>query len=167
MQKNMTGYDINKEFNHGLIDFWYAKHSQIYPELKKLVNEGLIAYKIEISGDVLEKKVYSITDAGKSDFIEWLCQDVEIEPTPKDVFRLRMFFSQYIDRQTIIPLIDSQIKQHQKKLQRLLDTNHCFDDIPHPYSKEAGDYLVLQGAIMRENYYLDWLEKCKQFYQTS
>lgn len=51
----MTGYDIVKEFNFQLAEFWNAKHSQIYPELKKLVNEKLIVYDIKISGDVLRK----------------------------------------------------------------------------------------------------------------
>ena len=59
-RKPMTGYDISKEFNFQLAEFWSAKHSQIYPELKKLVSEELIIFKIEISGDVLEKKVYYI-----------------------------------------------------------------------------------------------------------
>lgn len=30
----MTGYDIGKEFSKDLGEFWTAKHSQIYPELK-------------------------------------------------------------------------------------------------------------------------------------
>ncbi|NYC48370.1 DNA-binding PadR family transcriptional regulator [Clostridium beijerinckii] len=53
----LTGYDITKEFNSGLVEFWYAKHSQIYPELKKLTAEGLISYETVIQGEKLEKKV--------------------------------------------------------------------------------------------------------------
>ncbi len=34
-QKPMTGYDIYKEFDGPIGNFWSAKHSQIYPELKK------------------------------------------------------------------------------------------------------------------------------------
>lgn len=55
-RKPMTGYDLSKEFNFQLNEFWSAKHSQIYPELKKLTNEDLIVHEVEISGDVLEKK---------------------------------------------------------------------------------------------------------------
>ena len=51
----MTGYDIGKEFNYELSEFWHAKHSQIYTELKRLHDEGLVTYDIEISGDILEK----------------------------------------------------------------------------------------------------------------
>lgn len=62
----MTGYDITTEFKDKEIrEFWHAKHSQIYPELKKLTEEGFIEFTIQIQGSKLEKKVYSITESGK------------------------------------------------------------------------------------------------------
>ena len=54
-QKEMTGYDLMKQFESTLCEFWSAKHSQIYPELKKLTDEGNIAYKIEPSENGFEK----------------------------------------------------------------------------------------------------------------
>lgn len=71
MKKDMTGYELTKEFNSALFEFWNASHSQIYPKLKALTKEGLIEYHIEITGTVLEKKVYTITDAGKEAFKKW------------------------------------------------------------------------------------------------
>ena len=61
----MTGYELSKEFESGLFEVWSAKHSQIYPELKSLYEAGLIDYQVEISGTVLEKKVYTITSDGE------------------------------------------------------------------------------------------------------
>lgn len=53
----MTGYDITTEFKDKEIrEFWHAKHSQIYPELKKLTEEGFIEFTIQIQGSKLEKK---------------------------------------------------------------------------------------------------------------
>ena len=70
-RNEMTGYELSKEFETTLFEFWNAKHSQIYPELKSLNAEGLIQYRVEITGNVLEKKVYTITDEGRRDFSEW------------------------------------------------------------------------------------------------
>ena len=64
-RKPLTGYDITKAFNEGLVEFWYAKHSQIYPELKRLTDEDLISYETIIQGEKLEKKLYTITPKGK------------------------------------------------------------------------------------------------------
>ena len=60
-RNEMTGYELSKEFETTLFEFWNAKHSQIYPELKSLNAEGLIQYRVEITGNVLEKKVYTRT----------------------------------------------------------------------------------------------------------
>ena len=55
MKKDMTGYELTKEFNSALFEFWNASHSQIYPKLKALTKEGLIEYHIEITGTVLRE----------------------------------------------------------------------------------------------------------------
>ena len=79
------------EFESALNEFWSAKHSQIYPELKKLADDGLVEYRVEIVGNVLEKKQYSITAKGREDFLPWMQKDVALPPTPKSEFLLQMF----------------------------------------------------------------------------
>lgn len=91
-QKEMTGYDLMKQFESTLCEFWSAKHSQIYPELKKLTEEGCIAYKQESSDNGLEKKLYHITDEGQREFMSWLSSETPAQPTPKDISRLKIFF---------------------------------------------------------------------------
>lgn len=49
-QHELTGYDITKHFKDSLGQFWSAKHSQIYPELKRLTEEGFIEFDIHIQG---------------------------------------------------------------------------------------------------------------------
>ena len=64
----MSGYELSSEFESALNEFWNAKHSQIYPELRKLTEEGMITFETAITGNVLEKKIYTITEAGKKVF---------------------------------------------------------------------------------------------------
>lgn len=165
-QQDMTGYELMKQFESTLCEFWSAKHSQIYPELKKLTDEGQIEYKIEITGTVLEKKLYSITEAGKKDFMTWLGKDVQMEPTPKNIFRLKMFFSGTLDPEIRAHLLESQLTQHEKRLEHLQRNQQKFDCIPDTNSNEFGDYLVLMGAIMREEMNCEWLRTCIQLCQS-
>lgn len=53
MQKSMTGYELMQQFESALCEFWTANHSQIYPELKKLTEEGMVNFKVEISGNIM------------------------------------------------------------------------------------------------------------------
>lgn len=159
-RKPMTGYDLSKEFSSQIGNFWSANHSQIYPELKRLLDEKLVVYNIEISGDVLEKKVYTITEKGKKEFLRWLNKDEPMGPTPKDVFRLRMYFCNNLDVETRIRLLKHQLSQHEERLAFLLNEMKRYNTVPPIDSDDFGDYLVLDSAIMREETTIRWLKKC-------
>lgn len=165
-RKPMTGYDIAKEFNLQLVEFWNASHSQIYPELKRLVNEKLLVYDIAITGDVLEKKVYSLTDKGRKEFIKWLKKDEAMEKTPKNIFRLRMYFSNSLELGTRIQLLEHQLLQHHKRLAFLTGQKARYKDVPPLDSEGFGDYIVLEGAILREEATIQWLNNCIKYCKT-
>ena len=159
-QESMTGYELMQEFETSLTEFWHAKHSQIYPELKKLTDEGMIEYSVEISGNVLEKKVYTITEAGREDFLEWLAKDEPMQPTPKDIFRLRMFFSNQLETKQCLKLLESQLTQHEARLAQLKKDTGKFGITLAKHTPEFYDALVLRGAILREESYCQWLKEC-------
>lgn len=158
-RKSMTGYELSKEFNYELAEFWYANHSQIYPELKKLSNEGLVVFDVEITGDILETKRYTVTDLGKSEFNQWLHKDEKIPRTPKDPFRLRMYFAHNLDCQARLHLLDNQKMQHVKRLNSLKKTFEQYPSTPSKDSDRFGDFIVLRGAIMREEQNIAWIDE--------
>lgn len=162
-RKPLTGYDITKAFNEGLVEFWYAKHSQIYPELKRLTDEDLISYETIIQGEKLEKKLYTITPKGKKCLQKWLAKDDPLEPTPKDIFRLRAYFCDEMDDDTLLQQFQSALSKHSERLEYLENSMEELlktKDIPQVSSPYFGDYIVLNGAIMREKSYIDWLDDC-------
>ncbi len=160
-QQELTGYDLMKTFESALNEFWSAKHSQIYPELKKLDQEGCIAYKVEIAGSVLEKKLYHITEKGREEFLNWMRSEAEPEATPKEVYRLKIFFSGCLDTEEQKSYLAEQIEIHRLRLEHLKNNQKKFDSVPaDPSTSEFGDYLVLMGAVMREETTIEWLERC-------
>lgn len=163
MKRSMTGYEISKEFNFELAEFWYANHSQIYPELKKLSEENMVVFDIEISGDILEAKRYTITEAGIREFTEWLYKDEKISRTPKDIFRLRMYFSNNIDINSRVHMLENQRLQHVKRVNTLKKTFEQYAIVPDVNTDRFGDFLVLRGAIMREENYIAWIDECIQY----
>ena len=86
----MSGYQLKKEFENNLFEFYRAEHSQIYPELKKLNQKNFVTFKILISGNVLEKKVYQITDEGAIYFDNWLKEEQEKYLTESSDIRKRL-----------------------------------------------------------------------------
>ncbi len=164
----MTGYDITREFNsNNLANFWYAKHSQVYPELSRMTEEGLITCQIVIQGEKLEKKLYSITEKGRDELTAWLMADDPLPPTPKDVFRLRIYFSDFMTPDELQGHLLDQLEKHRIKHRYLCDTmeEHHNNIAPPLGTKECGDYMVLRGAIMRETSYIEWLQECEKLLQ--
>lgn len=62
-----SGYDIKQEFDGFVSVFWHSNLSQIYPELAKLENEGLIESRLVTQVGKPDKKLYQITESGKAE----------------------------------------------------------------------------------------------------
>lgn len=116
-------------------------------------------YQVVISGEVMEKKLYSLTKEGKADFLHWLCRDEEIEPTPKDRFRLRMYFANEIDGERLIALQKSQLEQRKRKREHLAEALKECEGRRHG-EPGFGDRILIEGALRREDAYIHWLEEC-------
>lgn len=159
-KQDMTGYELMKIFEGALAEFWSVKHSQIYPELKKLTEEGMVIYRVQISGTVLEKKLYSITELGRQDFMNWLSQTHKMKSAPKDEFRLQLFYSSALEPECQLHLLQERLKQHQIRLEHLKNNQAEFGVIPKKGTYEFSDYLVLLGAIRREESACNWLKEC-------
>ncbi|MBT4497858.1 MAG: PadR family transcriptional regulator [Gemmatimonadetes bacterium] len=72
LQKPLSGYDIKQHFDRMISHFWAAEQSQIYRTLKKLEQKGLLKSKVEPSERGPDRKVYSLTPAGRKSLQEWL-----------------------------------------------------------------------------------------------
>ena len=160
----ITGYDISREFDHGLVNFWYATHSQIYPELRKLTEEGLVTFEIDTRGDRQEKKRYLITEKGKRELQKWLSKPEEVGPTPKDVFRLKLYYLNDLEKDTVLAHLRDQMQKRSRKLKQLerglAEKQQESESYGKAYNREIGDYLVLYGAIAREKGYIEWISYC-------
>jgi DNA-binding PadR family transcriptional regulator len=69
-----TGYDLARLFDLSLRTTWHASHSQIYPELARLEEAGMV----EVVGHGPRRsKTWAITDLGSEELRRWV---VEEEP---------------------------------------------------------------------------------------
>ena len=159
-RESTSGYDIAKTFNDSVSNFWNAKHSQIYPELKKLVEEGLVEYRIEIQGEKLEKKIYSITEKGRKEFFNWLYTDEGLPPQQKDAFRLRMYFNENISGEQMRRMLNAQCAHRWERLLELEKMNEDFPPRKQMTQVQFSDHLLVHGGILRERAYIEWLHEC-------
>lgn len=160
---SLSGYDMTSHFKAELGQFWSAKHSQIYPELKKLTDEGFIEFETVIQGSKLEKKVYSITAAGKRELHEWLTAYQPVPNTVKDEFMLKAYFISAMEPGEADGLFADQLAKRKQKAAFLKERLEELKQEAGPefsfQSPHFGHYLVLTRALERENGYCNWLKK--------
>ena len=67
-----SGYDLKRSFEGSIRYFWSAELSQIYPALKRLEGDGLLASTVEESTEGPERRVYHRTAQGRAALRDWL-----------------------------------------------------------------------------------------------
>ena len=70
-----SGYQLAKHLKRPIGCFWSAGHSQIYPELGRLHTAGLVSFEPVQQQERPNKKVYSLTSAGRSALASWVVED--------------------------------------------------------------------------------------------
>ena len=121
---------------------------------------GCNATEVYVEAAVLEKKVYTITDAGKEAFKKWEETLYPMPSLPKDEFRLQLFFSHLASPEFRIQLLQDQLSQHLDRLNYLKEDMEKFTVLPPVDDELFTDYLVLSGGIAREEAMCDWLKNC-------
>lgn len=91
MGRSMTGYDLKKIFAISFSFFSGLSYGSIYPALRKMEGEGLIDMRMEMRKSAPNRKVYSITDAGRKAFLEVLRAPLAFEGA-RSAFLARLFF---------------------------------------------------------------------------
>ncbi len=70
-REELSGYDIKLKVDGSTRFFWAASYGQIYPELKRLEEEGLVEGTDDPHG-ARARRVYRITGAGRSALASWI-----------------------------------------------------------------------------------------------
>jgi len=83
-----TGYALVRHLAQSIAYTWPASHSQVYPELARLREAGLIR---ERAAAPRGGRVYELTDAGLEEVRRWL-RETEPSRTVRDESALRLFF---------------------------------------------------------------------------
>jgi len=87
-----TGYELAKKFEDSLNNFWHAQASQIYRELNRLEEKGFVASTSVVQQGKPNKRVYSITDAGREEFMQWTVTPAALIKNRQSPLLLYTFF---------------------------------------------------------------------------
>lgn len=116
----MSGYDIKKEVEKSISNFWTESYGQIYPVLRNLIAEKLVTKTVESEAGRPDRHVYSLTTTGRKELRRWLRQGFAPK-IQRDEFLLKLFFGEEITPKANIAHVE-QFRELQRGLLRKYGT---------------------------------------------
>jgi len=151
----MSGYDLGKAIEGSIGFFWAPVKSQLYAELRRLVTLGWAREREVEQADRPDKRVYTITPAGREALGSWLrTPPSEFDPI-KSPFLLRLFFGHLAGPDAVRELVT----EHRRQAEELLDT---FGHIEEHIVEQGGalpPYLTLTYGMTYASGVVDWCDR--------
>ncbi len=153
-EKPMSGYELTKLFDASLRFVWPAQHSQIYPELARLKEAGLIK---QVEEGPRGRKTYAITKRGEKELRRWM---LEVEPNRSEhsEFWLRTFFLWRLDPDEAREYLERERAYARKVLGIYEDIAKAIQKGPPP----PWGQLPVRGGILQRRAALKWIDEAEE-----
>ncbi len=144
-----SGYDLMKLFDTSLANVWAATQSQVYGELGKLSDTGLVTVTAE---GPRGRKEYAITEAGEAELRQWL---TGTPPTParRSDSLLRVFFLGRLTRLEAVTYLESEASRAATRRSALQELEGAVDWDEGPlsvYGRIVLEYGMRQSVMHEE-----------------
>jgi PadR family transcriptional regulator AphA len=160
-RKPGSGYDLAQRFKGGIGHFWNASHQQIYHELKKLSDQMLVEFEVQLQAERPDKKHYRITAAGRSALKAWL-----LEPTKPErlnsALLVKIYAANLADPGALVGELESNLAAHRKRLEEYVSLEQSYLGKGNRMGrKQSQMYLTLRCGIRYEWNWIELLSEAK------
>jgi PadR family transcriptional regulator AphA len=149
-----SGYEIKAAVDNSTRFFWAASYGQIYPELKRLSEAGLIE-GVDASRGERKRTVYAITNAGMAALTDWLRQPPQTSEMREEGL-LKLFFADVLPTEDAIATLQVMRERRLELAAQLRGME------PMTLEKDPFSLMVLQGGIEFNEWFADWCERMEE-----
>jgi len=153
--QDMHGYRIKRHVEQHFGHMWSINYGQIYPNLKKMEDEGLVTKREIARPGTPARKLYSLTQAGRDAFSEWLESDPQGTMLLRDPFLLRFVFFGFGSKEQALGQMDEQIRSYEAQLEKRRENLRRWHR-QGMYVRQMGELGLLLNEMM-----LEWLKRSR------
>ena len=150
-----SGYEIKAVVDETTRFFWAASYGQIYPELKRLSEAGLVEGVDSPTGG-RKRTVYAITADGEEELKAWLRQPPGTYEMREEGL-LKLFFANALPRQEALEILRSMRDYRRSVHEQLVAMEPMAAAKPDPFP-----LIVLRGGIEFTAWFSDWCERMEE-----
>lgn len=147
VESPMTGWELSAAVEGSIANFWNVTRSQVYRELRTLAEIGYV--KAGEAGP-RDRRPYSITDAGRRAFGDWIVRDPG-SPIVRLPLLLTVFFGRHLPPERLAEIFDRELEGGAGALEK-------FEAMQQEYGSDPFVRQVLQFGIDYQKALLAWLE---------
>ncbi|MFJ9642450.1 PadR family transcriptional regulator [Streptomyces sp. NPDC101206] len=158
LEKPSSGLELTRRFDRSIGYFWSATHQQIYRELGRLEEAGLIRAlpsEVPVRG---QKKEYEVLPAGGAELARWIGESQDPKAI-RDPLLLRVRAAGVAGVQGLA----GELRRHLELHRRQLALYGAIEERDFPPERDSDEdrlrRLVLHGGIGLETFWLRWLEE--------
>jgi DNA-binding PadR family transcriptional regulator len=155
-----SGYEIKAKADISTRFFWAISYGQIYPELKRLEEAGLIEGEAD-PGSGRQRRVFSIAPAGEEALREWLTRPGELHSELRHEGVLRFFFADALDHDERVELLHAIRAKHE----RLREELTAIAPSAEALRDESGDslaLLTLETGVAYQDFFVDLCDRLER-----
>src|SRR5215204_1159189 len=161
IRKPRSGYDLTKWMKRETSHFFAVGHSSIYPALSRLEREGLVRHEVVPSNRGPERKVYSITEAGREALLAW-ADEPPTERHVRDEQLVKALCYPYMLKERALARLEEEKARHEEKRAQYEGYERELEDLygtgglsREPY---LGTKLTLARGLGAEKSNVEWCE---------
>lgn len=158
LEKPSSGLELTRRFDRSIGYFWSATHQQIYRELGRLEEAGLIRAlpgEVPVRG---QKKEYEVLPAGGAELARWVGESQDPKAI-RDPLLLRIRAAAVVGPQGLA----AELRRHLELHRRQLAVYEAIEARDFPPERDSDEdrlrRLVLHGGTGLETFWLRWLEE--------
>ena len=159
-----SGYEIKQLVDSSARFFWAASYGQIYPELRRLEEAGLIA-GADSSQGARQRTVYRLTAAGRRAARAWIARPPEVFEM-RDEGLLELFFAGSIEPARTAEIARERAATSRAKAAELRSIAEAVEEAGRPDGPEAkpdaGSLTVLRYGIEMSEWAAEWFERAAE-----
>jgi|SRR5215211_2209332 len=155
-----TGYEIKSLVDVSTRFFWAASYGQIYPELRRLEEAGLVRGEDD-AGDGRRRRAYELTAEGRTALHDWLTSEQPLVRELRHEGVLKLFFSDVLDPDEQLAQLRRIRAEHEEMRERLKAVE--------PGAREADEakglrftLLTLDWGIAYQDAMIDWCKRAER-----
>lgn len=165
-EEELSGYDIKKIIGIRMSFFWQESYGQIYPELNKMKEEGLIEQvdKENSSKAKIEKIGYRITEEGRTEFKHWM-EAVNEKDHIRSEFLLKMYFATEENSTEMKRHLEEFKQEAEQKVMLFGMFRQELIGIPDMHNNHRQILKVIDLGLRQAKLYAEWSESMLEDYQ--